>query len=84
MGRIYLGLPEKSAVAEQRFEMEHNTYFSNTSILDKAPRYMGSLKKEAVEIRLHSRSFNGDGGLNLSWSWYPVTNTIKQHGDKPI
>jgi hypothetical protein len=64
--------------------MEHNIYFSNTAILDKAPGYVDRLIKEAIEIRLHPRSFNMDGGLNLSWSWYPVINMIKQHRDKPI
>jgi hypothetical protein len=51
-GRIRLGQPEKSAVAEQRFEMQH-IYFSNSAILDKAPGYMDRLIKEATEIRLH-------------------------------
>jgi hypothetical protein len=30
-----LGQPEKSAVAEQKFEMGHNIKFSNTIMLDK-------------------------------------------------
>jgi hypothetical protein len=77
-----LGQPEKSAVAQQIFEMEHNIYFSNTATLDKAPGHMGRLIKEVIEIRLHSRSFNRDGGLNLSWCGYPVT--IKQRRDKPL
>jgi hypothetical protein len=40
--------------------------------------------KEATEIRLHPRNFNRDRGFNLNWSWYLVTNMIKQYRDKPI
>jgi hypothetical protein len=61
-GCIRLGQPEKSVVAERRFEMQHiYTCFSYTAILDKAPGYMARLIKEAIEIRLHPRSFKWDG-----------------------
>jgi hypothetical protein len=61
---IYLGWPEKSAVAEHKFEMGHNIEFGNTTILGKAPGYMDHTIKEAIEIRLHPRNFNMGGGFN--------------------
>jgi hypothetical protein len=65
---ICVGHPQKSVVAEHRFETGHSIDFSSTSILDKAPGYMDCLIKEAIKIRLHPRNFNGNGGLNLSRS----------------
>jgi hypothetical protein len=38
MRYIHLGQPEKSTVAEHRFETGHNFNFSSTSILNKATR----------------------------------------------
>jgi hypothetical protein len=78
MRHIHLGKPEKSAVAEQMFEMGHNQ-FTNTSVLDKAPGYVDHLIKKATEITLHPRNFNRDTGFNLSWSWYLAANMIKQY-----
>jgi hypothetical protein len=46
--------------------------------------YMDCLIKEAIEIRLHPRNFNRDGDFNISWSWHPVTDMIKQYRDEPI
>jgi hypothetical protein len=48
--------PEKSAVAEHRFEMAHDQ-LSSTSILVKAIGYVNYLGKEAIKIRLHLRNF---------------------------
>jgi hypothetical protein len=61
--------PEKSAVAEHRFEMGHYIEFSNTAILNKAMGYMDHLIEKATEIRLCPRNINRDGGFSLSWSW---------------
>jgi hypothetical protein len=41
------------------------------------PEYMDHLMKETTDIRLQPRNFNMDGGFNLSWSWYQVTNNVK-------
>jgi hypothetical protein len=59
--------------------MGHNIDFSSISILDEATGYMDHVIKEAIEIRLHLRSFNRDDGFTLSQSWYPVTNMLKQY-----
>jgi hypothetical protein len=40
MRHIHLGQPEKSAVAENKFETGHNIEFGNTTILGKALGYM--------------------------------------------
>jgi hypothetical protein len=40
------------------------------SIQDRAAGCKVFSIKEAVEIRLHSRGFNGDRSFILSWSWY--------------
>jgi hypothetical protein len=45
---------------------------------------MDHMIKEAVEIRLHLRNFNRDGGFTLGWSWHPVSNMLKQYRDTPI
>jgi hypothetical protein len=39
------------------------------SILDKATGYMDHVIKETIDISLHPRNFNMDGGFTLSWSW---------------
>jgi hypothetical protein len=81
---ICLGQPQKSAVAEHRVEMRHSIHFSSTAILDKAPVCIDNLIKEAVEVRPNPINFNWYRGFNLSWSWYPVSNMIKQHREQPI
>jgi hypothetical protein len=81
---IRLGQPEKSAVAEHKFDTGHNINFSNISILDKATGYMDRVIKEAIEIKLHANNINRDGGFNLSRSWYPTVNMLKQYRRAPI
>jgi hypothetical protein len=61
-----LGQPEKSTVAEHRFDTGHNIDFKSISVLDKATGYMDCVIKEATEIRLHPKNFNRDGGFTLS------------------
>jgi hypothetical protein len=75
---MHPGQPEKSAVAEHKYEIDHNTEFGNITVLDKTLGYMECLIKETTEIRLHPRNFNRDRAFNLSWSWYLLTNIIKQ------
>jgi hypothetical protein len=45
MRYIHLGQPEKSTVAEHRFETGCNTDFSSIFILDKATGYMDYVTK---------------------------------------
>jgi hypothetical protein len=40
--------------------------------------------KEAIETRLHPRTFSMDGGFTLSRSRYTVTNLLKQYRDTSI
>jgi hypothetical protein len=77
MRHIRLGQPEKSAVAENKFETYHNTEFGSTTILDEVSCYMDHLIKVATKIRHRPRNFNRDGVFSLSRSWYSVT--IKQY-----
>jgi hypothetical protein len=47
----------------------------------KVTGYMDRIVNEAIEIHLHPDNFNRDGGFNLSRSWQPVTNMLKQSGE---
>jgi hypothetical protein len=44
---------------------------------------MDRVIKEAIEIKLHD-NINRDGGFNLSRSWYPIMNMLKQYTRAPI
>jgi hypothetical protein len=80
---VRLGQPEKSAVAERKFETGHNIAFGNTTILDKVPGHMDCLIKEAIDIRLHPRHFNRNGGLKLlPSSESPFQNKLKSGMNK--
>jgi hypothetical protein len=71
-------------VAENRSETGRNIDFNNITILDKATGYTDPAIKDAIEIRFHPNSFNGDLGFSVSRSWYPVTNMIKKYTDAPF
>jgi hypothetical protein len=51
MRHVRLGQPEKSAMAEHKFEKDHNIELGNMTMLDKT----------ANGITLHSRNFGRDG-----------------------
>jgi hypothetical protein len=74
------GQPDKSAVVEHNIEAGHDIDF-NITILDKVTGSMDRLVKEAIEVCLHSNNFNRDGGFNLSRTWQPVTNMLRQSGE---
>lgn len=61
----------KSAVAENKFQMAHKTEYS---------KYPCS----GYSTRLCRLLNNMDGGFNLSWSWWMVTNTIQQYWAESI
>jgi hypothetical protein len=46
--------------------------------MTKNQKQQQHLIKTAVEIRIHYGNFNTDGGFNLSWSCYLVTNRMQQ------
>ncbi|KDR18577.1 hypothetical protein L798_06557 [Zootermopsis nevadensis] len=63
---ILLGQPDNSTTAEHRSDTGHSINFKRIFNLDKATRYVGHVIKEAIEIRLHPKNFNGDGCFTLS------------------
>jgi hypothetical protein len=79
MRHIRLGQSEKFTMAEHRFDTGHNIDFKGIAILDKATGQMDCVIKEVIEIRLHPKNFNRDGGFTLSRSWYLVMNMLKQY-----
>jgi hypothetical protein len=50
LGHTHSGQPEKSAVAEHRFDTGYNIGFKSISVLNRATRYMDHVIKEATEI----------------------------------
>jgi hypothetical protein len=52
--------------------------FNSTSVLDKATGYTDLLIIQAIKIKHQPKNFNRDRGFSITWSWYPVTNMIKQ------
>jgi hypothetical protein len=79
LDHIHLGQPGKSSVLEHRLETGYNIDFSHISVLDKATEYMDHVIKEVIEIILHSRNSNRNGGFTLNQSWYLVRNLLKQY-----
>jgi hypothetical protein len=82
MRHLRLGQPEESAVAERKFESGHNIAFGNTTILGEVPGYMDCLIMEAIEVRLHPRHFNRNGGLKPPSSKTPFQDTLKYGKNK--
>jgi hypothetical protein len=73
---ICLYQPDKSAAAEHCIETGHKIIFYETTVPARTSGYMEHLVKEAIEIQLHSTSFNRDNGYMLSRAWYPLTNML--------
>lgn len=84
MRRIHMGQPQKSTMAEQRFDTGHNINFKSIYMLDKATGYMDCVIKEATEFRLYPKNFNKGSGFTLSQSSYLVSNILKQYRTKSI
>jgi hypothetical protein len=62
MRHICLDHPEKSAVAEHRFETGCIS-FNGISILNKVTGFMDLIIKDAIKITIHPRKFSSVGGF---------------------
>jgi hypothetical protein len=80
---IRLEHPDKSAVAENRIDLDHHIQIQNTTILSTKSRCMDQMIKEAILIKLHP-NMNREDGLRPSWSWKPLIHSINARRKPPI
>ena len=73
---IRLAQPDKSAVAEHSFNLDHIIKLQDTNLLSTKTRYRDRLIREDRN-KMHPNNMNRDGGFNLSKSWNPFLQKLK-------
>lgn len=74
---IWLGHPDKSAVAEHVVTHNNLIKFQDTWILSTVPGYMDYLIREAVELELHHNDVNREDGLTLCRAWKHLFHLLR-------
>jgi hypothetical protein len=69
--------PDKSVVAEHRFNHNNVIKFQETQILYFIPGYMEQLIMEAVELEIQPNNMNREDGLTLSGSLKPLLHFLR-------
>jgi hypothetical protein len=79
---IRLVHPDKSAVAEQSLEHDHNIRLQDTELLSAITGYSDRILREVIEIEMHPNNMNKEDGLILSTAWKPLLHILKEKWDK--
>jgi len=74
---IWLGHPDKLAVAEYKFNHNHVIKFQDTWILSTVPGNMEQLTREAVQSELYPNNMNREDGLTINGSWKPLLRFLR-------
>ena len=75
---IWLGHPDKLAVAEYRFNHNHVIKFEDTWILSTVPGNMEQLIREAVQLELNPNNMKREDGLTINGSRKPLLRLLRE------